>query len=88
MKTRILILIILSVFIMPEVVPTAAQESTWHVESPVSLSGALDGVGNPPAQVYIAPDGRHVAYGTPGRNEVCTLDIPTRQEQCVSLPTD
>jgi hypothetical protein len=88
MKTRILILIILSVFIMPEVVPTAAQEPTWHVEPPVSLSEALDGMKISSAQVYIAPDGRHVAYGSPGRNAVCTLDIPKRQEQCVSVPTD
>jgi Tol biopolymer transport system component len=88
MKTRILILTVLITLIPPFLAahtPIAAQDTAWRVESPVRLSEALDGFHSPAHQIYVAPDGRHVAYGDPDHTAVCTLDVPTREETCIPL---
>ncbi len=88
MKKRFLIFSLLIVLISPELTPTAAQDSSWRVKSPVSLSETLAGFNTLPHLIYIAPDGRHVAYGVKDDNAVCSVDIPTRQESCVALPPE
>jgi WD40 repeat protein len=87
-RTRFPILAILLMLILPQLTPTAAQDTTWRVEAPVRLSEALDGFLAPAHHIYLAPDGRHVAYENEAKGGLCALDMPTRQEQCVSLPPE
>ena len=88
MKKRILIFSLLIVLLLPVLTTTAAQDSAWRVESLVRLSEALAGFNTPPHLIYLAPDGRHVAYGVKDDNTVCSVDIPTRQESCLALPPE
>jgi hypothetical protein len=91
MKIRILILAPMIILIMPFLAAhssTAAQDNTWRVESTVRLSEALDGFHSPPHRIYLAPDGRHVAYGNLDHTAICTLDLPTREETCVPVPSE
>jgi hypothetical protein len=87
-RTRLLILTVVFVLILPSLTPATAQETSWHVESPVRLSEALDGFMSPAHHIFLAPDGRHVAYENETKGGLCGLDIPTRQEQCVPVPPE
>jgi hypothetical protein len=84
--TGVLILLIFTLPLTAHSGSAAAQEGPWRVESPVRLSEVLKRF-EPTAfrQVFIAPDGRQVAYEKRQNNQLCVLNIAQQQERCVTL---